>query len=125
MYAVHHVPAPSSYGRMPYTVRRTALAGTIVRLPLDGRRDKEKAADGDMTVQEAFGQALEQISRQVSREEESIADFLQINEAGLTFADNMGLDNYFRRQAARTSGICFWGAFTHALTMPEVDTDTG
>jgi len=30
---------------------------------------------------------------------------LQINEAGLTFADYMGLDNYFRRQAARTSGL--------------------
>lgn len=48
---------------------------------------------------------MEQISRQISREEEFIADFLQINEAGLTFADYMGLDNYFRRQAARTSGL--------------------
>ncbi|KAH9175241.1 hypothetical protein EDB89DRAFT_346911 [Lactarius sanguifluus] len=89
--------------RAPGGLRR---AGTIVRSPLDGRRDKEKAADGDMTVQEVFGQALEQISRQISREE-FIADFLQINEAGLTFADCMGLDNYFRRQAARTSGIFF------------------
>ncbi|KAH8998826.1 exocyst complex component sec3 subunit [Lactarius hatsudake] len=88
--------------RAPGALRR---AGTIVRSPLDGRRDKEKAADGDMTVQEVFGQALEQISRQISREEEFIADFLQINEAGLTFADYMGLDNYFRRQAARTSGL--------------------
>lgn len=52
-----------------------------------------------------FGHALEQISRQISREEDFIADFLQINEAGLTFADYMGLDNYFRRQAARTSGL--------------------
>ncbi|KAI9461020.1 exocyst complex component sec3 subunit [Lactarius psammicola] len=88
--------------RAPGALRR---AGTIVRSPLDGRRDKEKVADGDMTVQEVFGQALEQISRQISREEEFIADFLQINEAGLTFADYMGLDNYFRRQAARTSGL--------------------
>jgi hypothetical protein len=30
---------------------------------------------------------------------------LQINEARVTFADYMGLDNYFRRQAARTSGL--------------------
>jgi len=30
---------------------------------------------------------------------------LQINEARLTFADYMGLDNYFRRQASRTSGL--------------------
>jgi hypothetical protein len=30
---------------------------------------------------------------------------LQINEARLTFADYMGLDNYFRRQASRSSGL--------------------
>jgi hypothetical protein len=52
-----------------------------------------------------LGQALEQISRQIYGEEDFIADFLQINEARLTFADYMGLDNYFRRQAARTSGL--------------------
>lgn len=46
-----------------------------------------------------------QISFQILREEEFIADFLQINEARLTFADYMGLDNYYRRQAARTSGL--------------------
>lgn len=48
---------------------------------------------------------MEQISHQILREEEFIADFLQINEARLTFADYMGLDNYYRRQAARTSGL--------------------
>jgi hypothetical protein len=48
---------------------------------------------------------LEQISYQILREEGFIADFLQINEARLTFADYMGLDNYYRRQAARTSGL--------------------
>jgi hypothetical protein len=52
-----------------------------------------------------LGQALEQISYQILREEGFIADFLQINEARLTFADYMGLDNYYRRQAARTSGL--------------------
>ncbi len=38
-------------------------------------------------------------------EEEFIADFLQINDAALTFADFMGLENYFRRQAARNAGM--------------------
>ncbi|KAI0271421.1 exocyst complex component Sec3-domain-containing protein [Gloeopeniophorella convolvens] len=80
-------------------------AGTMVRSPLEGRKDKERPSDGDMSAQDAFGQALEQISRQIYREEDFIADFLQINEAGLTFADYMGLENYFRRQAARTSGL--------------------
>jgi exocyst complex component 1 len=54
---------------------------------------------------QVFDQALGQISRQIYREEEFIADFLQINEARLTFADYMGLDSYFRRQAARTIGF--------------------
>lgn len=54
---------------------------------------------------QVFEKALGQISRQIYREEEFIADFLQINEARLTFADYMGLDSYFRRQAARTSGF--------------------
>jgi hypothetical protein len=34
-----------------------------------------------------------------------LADFLQINDAGLTFADYAGLDNYFRRQATRSAGL--------------------
>lgn len=38
-------------------------------------------------------------------EDEFIAHFLQINNAALTFADYMGLDNYFRRQAARAAGL--------------------
>ena len=38
-------------------------------------------------------------------EEDFIADFLQINDAALTFADYMGLENYFRRQAARNAGL--------------------
>lgn len=48
---------------------------------------------------------MEQISFQILREEEFIADFLQINEVRLTFADYLGLDNYYRRQAARSSGL--------------------
>lgn len=41
----------------------------------------------------------------IYREEDFIADFLQINDAALTFADYMGLENYFRRQAARSAGL--------------------
>lgn len=41
----------------------------------------------------------------VYSEEEFIADFLQINDAALTFADYMGLESYFRRQAARSAGL--------------------
>ena len=41
----------------------------------------------------------------VYSEEDFIADFLQINDAALTFADYMGLENYFRRQAARSAGL--------------------
>ena len=48
---------------------------------------------------------LEQIAPQVYREEEFIADFLQINDAALTFADYMGLEHYFRRQAAQYAGL--------------------
>ncbi|KAF8273874.1 exocyst complex component Sec3-domain-containing protein [Lactarius quietus] len=58
---------PDNNSPAPGALRR---AGTIVRSPLDGRKDKEK------------------ISRQISREEEFIADFLQINEAGLTAQTN-------------------------------------
>lgn len=48
---------------------------------------------------------LEQLAPAIYRENEFITDFLQINDAGLTFADYMGLDNYFRRQAARAVGL--------------------
>ncbi|KAI0286899.1 exocyst complex component Sec3-domain-containing protein [Russula aff. rugulosa BPL654] len=93
---------PGSTSRAPGALRR---AGTTARSPVDGRKDKDKGSDGKKTAQEVFGQALEQISYQILREEGFIADFLQINEARLTFADYMGLDNYYRRQAARTSGM--------------------
>ncbi len=48
---------------------------------------------------------LSQIAPLITHEDDFITDFLQINDAALTFADYMGLDNYFRRQAARSSGI--------------------
>jgi len=41
----------------------------------------------------------------LQQEDDFLTDFLQINESMLTFADYMNLDNYFRRQASRTTGI--------------------
>ncbi|KAG6854240.1 hypothetical protein C0991_009258 [Blastosporella zonata] len=81
-------------------------AGTIIRSPIEGRnRDKDKIPDGDTRASEIFDFVLAQLTSALYRENEFITDFLQINEAGLTFADYMGLDNYFRRQAARAAGL--------------------
>lgn len=52
-----------------------------------------------------FESVLNQIQNAVHREFDFITDFLQINDAGLTFADYMGLDSYFRRQASRSNGL--------------------
>lgn len=41
---------------------------------------------------------------QIYREQDFLADFLQISDASLTFADYMGLENFYRRKAATTSG---------------------
>ena len=48
---------------------------------------------------------LEEIAPSIRRERTFIADFLQVNDAALTFADYMGLENYFRRQATRSNGV--------------------
>jgi hypothetical protein len=58
-----------------------------------------------LTRLQVLGLVLEQISSAVYAEDDFIAEFLQINDAALTFADYMGLDNYFRRQASRSSGM--------------------
>ncbi|KAI0340701.1 hypothetical protein BDW22DRAFT_1360141 [Trametopsis cervina] len=92
---------PTTTSRAAAGVRR---AGTIVRSPLD-RKDRKDPADGDMTAADAFGLALERIAPMVYGEEDFIADFLQINDAALTFADYMSLENYFKRQAARGAGL--------------------
>ncbi|KAH9948238.1 exocyst complex component Sec3-domain-containing protein [Amylocystis lapponica] len=87
--------------KAPSGMRR---AGTIVRSPLD-RKERKDQTDGDMRSSDAFGLVLEQISNTVYREEDFITDFLHINDAALTFADYMGLENYFRRQAQRAGGL--------------------
>lgn len=54
---------------------------------------------------QVFTLLLEQLAPLVYREDEFLTDFLQINDAALTFADYMNLDNYFRRQASRSAGL--------------------
>ncbi|KAJ3511244.1 hypothetical protein NMY22_g15712 [Coprinellus aureogranulatus] len=109
-------------------------AGTLIRSPLDGRggKDRDRVVQGDQRGSEVnlsaismasilrkifmlthpsllpcqvFVLVLDQIQTSIYRENEFITDFLQINDAGLTFADYMGMESYFRRQAARSSGL--------------------
>ncbi|KAF9015545.1 exocyst complex component, sec3 subunit [Cyathus striatus] len=81
-------------------------AGTIIRSPIEGRnKDKDKNTPGDLRASEVFGMILEQLAPQVYQEYDFITDFLQINDAALTFADYMGLDSYFKRQASRAAGL--------------------
>ena len=48
---------------------------------------------------------LEQLAHTIYAEEGWITHFLQLDDAAQTFADHMGLENYFRRQAARWNGL--------------------
>lgn len=68
---------------------------------LRGGGDKKRAQEGEMRASEAFAKALEQVALQISREEAFIADFLQITDSVITYADYMDLDHYFRRQATK------------------------
>ncbi|KDR85366.1 hypothetical protein GALMADRAFT_234191 [Galerina marginata CBS 339.88] len=81
-------------------------AGTLIRSPIESRqKDKDKPSDGELRASEVFGLFLEQVAKLIYHENDFITDFLQINDAGFTFADYMGLDNYFRRQAARSASL--------------------
>ncbi|KAG0704350.1 exocyst complex component Sec3-domain-containing protein [Suillus ampliporus] len=103
--------ADQSFGLTNVNNQKSSIrrAGTIVRSPIEGRKDrdkdKERQTDEEYRAPEALGLILEQIAPQIYREGDFIADFLQINDAALTFADYAGLDNYFRRQAARSAGL--------------------
>ena len=48
---------------------------------------------------------FEQLAPQISRELAFISDFLLINDTDITFADYIGLDHYFRRQASQYAGL--------------------
>ncbi|KAJ8083824.1 hypothetical protein AAF712_000742 [Marasmius tenuissimus] len=92
----------------PTTGKTTPMrrAGTIIRSPLESRnKDKEKGPDGDMRASEVLNLLLDQIAPLISKEDEFLTDFLQINDVALTYADYMNLDSYFRRQAARGTGL--------------------
>ncbi|KAH9486586.1 Exocyst complex component 1 [Psilocybe cubensis] len=81
-------------------------AGTLIRSPMESRqKDREKQSDGHLRASEVFGLFLEQVAMLIYQENDFITDFLQISDSGFTFADYMGLDNYFRRQAARSAGL--------------------
>ncbi|OSD03282.1 hypothetical protein PYCCODRAFT_1434698 [Trametes coccinea BRFM310] len=80
-------------------------AGTIVRSPLESRRERRDVNDGELRAAEALSMVLEQLAGAIYAEEEWISHFLQIDDAAKTFADHMGLENYFRRQAARWVGL--------------------
>ncbi|KAF9447806.1 hypothetical protein P691DRAFT_670723 [Macrolepiota fuliginosa MF-IS2] len=111
---------PATPGKAPSGMRR---AGTLIRSPIESRnRDKDKpnnatssslnassSGDGDLRVAEVFALTLDQIIPLIYQEGVFMADFLQINvlnhDSALTFADYMGLDHYFRRQATRSNSL--------------------
>ncbi|KAI0801061.1 exocyst complex component Sec3-domain-containing protein [Fomes fomentarius] len=80
-------------------------AGTIVRSPLERRENKRDAGDGELRAADALSRVLEQLAQAIYSEEGWVAYFLQTDDGAQTFADNMGLENYFRRQAARWNGL--------------------
>ncbi|KAI5124152.1 hypothetical protein M0805_000962 [Coniferiporia weirii] len=80
-------------------------AGTVVRSPLEAKKEKGKRSGGKLKPFEVLDIVLEQIAPQVYRERAFIADFLLINDTAITFADYVSLDHYFRRQAAQYAGL--------------------
>ncbi|CAO1615648.1 unnamed protein product [Parajaminaea phylloscopi] len=76
------------------TVRRLggATAGT--------KKGKNSAAEGEVNGSEAFNYVLISISPLITQESLFLSDFLHLNSNGLTFADYMSLETYFRRRAA-------------------------
>ncbi|KAJ7783605.1 exocyst complex component Sec3-domain-containing protein [Mycena maculata] len=95
-------PTLGAYSKGATGMRR---AGTLMRSPMEARNKDKDKSDGSLRASEVFVLILEQIALLIYREDEFIADFLQINDAALTFADYMNLDNYFRRQASRSVGL--------------------
>ncbi|EJU00131.1 hypothetical protein DACRYDRAFT_101160 [Dacryopinax primogenitus] len=89
---------------VPQTAGMSVRRMGTLRSPLDRKREKEPA-NGELKAADAFTRALNQISTQISREEEFLADFLQINDFSLTFSDYMKLENYYRRQAAKYASL--------------------
>ncbi|KAG8975726.1 hypothetical protein FRC05_005244 [Tulasnella sp. 425] len=97
----------------PATASATSRAGgtlkrakTMARGIAD-RKERNKpaaAATGELNASEALLQLLDLVAPQISREQVFLADFLQISDATLTFADYMGMENYLRRKASAAVG---------------------
>lgn len=111
------VPTPLT-GKGSVGIRR----GALIKSPLveSRQRDREKqensnlrasqvkfifATSSSLTDSQVFGMLLEQMASLIYHEHDFLTDFLQFNDTGLTFADYMGLDNYFGRQAARSMSL--------------------
>ncbi|PWN19487.1 hypothetical protein BCV69DRAFT_284116 [Microstroma glucosiphilum] len=86
----------------------TALsrATTVRRLggPAANRKGKSGGADGEVAGAEAFGHLLFTIIPLLIQETLFLSDFLHLNLNGLTFADYMDLETYFRKRAAALFG---------------------
>jgi len=81
-------------------------AATIRRVV---KGDKSKSSkvqdDGDLTAAEVFQRVLDSLTPLIQGEQTFIADFLQINDSNVTFADYADMEPYFRRRAAQLFGF--------------------
>ncbi|KAG8912226.1 hypothetical protein FRC01_005215, partial [Tulasnella sp. 417] len=95
---------------VPSTASRAA-GGTLKRAKTLARgiadrkeRNNKPAVAGELNASDALLQLLDLIAPQISREQAFLADFLQISDQTLTFADYMNLENYLRRKAFASAG---------------------
>ncbi|CAO1631790.1 unnamed protein product [Sympodiomycopsis kandeliae] len=82
------------------TVRRLGGGSNI----LGGRKSRTTGNDGEVSGAEAFHHLLLSVTQLIVHESFFISDFLHLNSNGLTFADYMDLETYFRRRAATVFG---------------------
>lgn len=76
------------------TVRRIGAAAS------GGKKNKSLNSEGDINGSEAFNHIISSVSPLIAHESLFLSDFLHLNSNGLTFADYMDLEGYFRRRAA-------------------------
>lgn len=80
------------------TVRRLAGAGS------GNKKGRSAGGDGEVSGSNAFSQLLLSMTPLIAHESLFLSDFLHLNSNGLTFADYMNLESYFRRRAAALYG---------------------
>lgn len=83
------------------TTRRLGGGGSHA---LSGRKNRNGSAEGEVSGAEALNYVLLSVIPLILRESLFISDFLHLNSNGLTFADYMDLETYFRRRAAALFG---------------------